>query len=95
MLFLDDDTMARMGAVLGQHFTEGELNELGDLIAAGAEACDYAAEDMDYREDFERKHDGSEEDDYREAKESYSGTSGQLAKLVAAIRKGEEAGRED
>jgi len=95
MIFLADPDITAIGEVLGQHFTEGQLNELGDLFAHAAEGCDYAAEDLAERADFERKHDGSEESDYNDGADAFSTTSEGLGKLAAAIRAGEQKGRVD
>lgn len=78
-----------IGEVLGQHFTEGQLTALADLLDHGGSACSYAADDLAERADFERRTDGDEEDEYAEESDGYSRSEGLLAELAAAIRHGE------
>lgn len=40
MLFLTEETMRDIGDKLGQNFTEGELNELQDLLRHAASALE-------------------------------------------------------
>lgn len=89
----DDDTMREMGAVLGQHFTEGQLNELGDLIEFGAEACEQAA--IRILPPYDNPDDMLAPEDLEDMAAGYRQQGEALTKLVGAIRAGEELGRED
>jgi hypothetical protein len=80
MLFLDKSTMQRMGEVLGQHFTEGELNEFQDLLRIGGEGCGEAMDS--YPVEAERYN-------------SLQRARKELAALADAVEAGEIAGRED
>jgi len=92
---VDENTMAEIGLKLGERFAERELIELADLLDAGAEAAGYVADDLAERADYERKTNGSEEQDFTDAAEGYTETRDHLANLAAAIRAGEKQGRED
>lgn len=86
---------SEIGELLGQRFTQRELTEITELIGAGSEACDYAAEDLAYRADFDDRHSGGEGAEYQESADAYSERSQRLGELAAAITRGEVSGRED
>lgn len=63
-----------------------DRDALTGLLSAGAEGCDYAAEDYSYRADFDRKHHIEDDSDYDAAGAQHHNAAHELNELLAAIQ---------
>ena len=102
MPFLNEATIREMGVALGQKFTEGELNELGDLLRHAAKTCSEQMAFADRAAREAREHDSAPvefelmaPEDIEEHAVAVRDTARSLRTLADAIEAGEKLGRED